>query len=63
MTIHSDDYQMIPSNLILSSVTGGYAFFVANWEPILTVGLPVALFFIGKTIDVMVKVYLTKNQK
>jgi hypothetical protein len=54
---------MFPSNLILSSVTGGYAFFVANWEPILTIGLPIALFFIGKTVDVAVKVYLTKNQK
>jgi len=61
MTLHSDDYSMFPSNLLLSSMAGGYAFFIANLEPILTFGLPVALFLIGKGIDVAVKLYLSKK--
>jgi hypothetical protein len=52
---------MFPSNLLLSSMAGGYAFFIANLEPILTFGLPVALFLIGKGIDVAVKLYLSKK--
>ncbi len=63
MTIHSDDYRMIPTNFILSAFTGGYALFLANLEPILTIGLPVLFFVLGKTVDVIVKFKLAKRGK
>ena len=63
MTLHSDDYRMFPSNFILSAFTGGYALFMANLEPILTIGLPVMFFVLGKAIDVIVKIKLAKRGK
>lgn len=60
---YQSDYEMIPTNAILSSATGAYAFFVANLEPLLTVGLPIALFVIGKGIDVAIKLYLHSKEK
>lgn len=54
---------MIPTNAILSSSAGAYAFFVANLEPLLTVGLPIAFFVIGKGIDIAIKLYFHSKEK
>lgn len=60
---YQSDYEMIPTNAILSSSAGAYAFFVANLEPLLTVGLPIAFFVIGKGIDIAIKLYLHSKEK
>lgn len=63
MHIGSEDYNVIPTNLILSAGSGAVGFVMANWEPILTVGLPVAFFVVGKAIDVMLRLHLAKKEK
>jgi hypothetical protein len=63
MHIASEDYQVIPTNLLLSAGSGAVGFVMANWEPILTVGLPVAFFVVGKVVDVIVRLHLAKKQK
>ncbi|MFZ9272064.1 MAG: hypothetical protein ACO24B_01470 [Ilumatobacteraceae bacterium] len=63
MTLTSDDYQMFPSNLVLSTVAGSYAFLLANLDTLLSIGLPIAFFVVGKGIDVAVKLYLEKQKK
>jgi hypothetical protein len=59
---YDNDYEMIPSNAILSGASGAYAFFVANIEPILSVAIPFGLFILGKAIDVGIKLYMHKKQ-
>jgi len=54
---------MFPTNFLLSAFTGGYAIFMANLEPILTIGLPVMFFVVGKALDIIVKLHLAKKGK
>jgi hypothetical protein len=62
MSFDSSDYQMMPTNFLLSAGAGGFAFFVANLDPVITVALPLVLFILGKGIDVAVKLYLEKKK-
>lgn len=63
MHIGADDYNHIPTNAILSAGSGALGFIMANWEPILTVGLPILFFTVGKAIDVAVKLYIEKRKR
>jgi hypothetical protein len=62
MSLDSSDYQLMPTNFLLSAGAGGFAFLMANLDPIITVGLPLVLFVLGKGIDVAVKLYLEKKK-
>ena len=57
-----DDSPM-PTNLLLSASSGAVGFLIANWEPILSVAVPVVLFMIGKGIDVALQLHKMRNQK
>jgi hypothetical protein len=63
MHFGQEDYQVIPTNLLLSAGSGAVGFVMANWEPILTFGLPIAFFLVGKAVDVAVKLHLSKKEK
>lgn len=63
MHFADEDYQVIPTNFLLSAGSGAVGFVMANWEPILTFGLPVAFFVVGKIVDVAVRIHLAKKQK
>lgn len=63
MHIYPEDYNVIPSNLLLSAGSGAVGFVIANWEPILTLGLPVAFFLVGKTVDVILRLHLEKKKQ
>jgi hypothetical protein len=53
----------MPTNLLLSAGSGAVGFVVANWEPILSIAIPLALFVVGKGIDVMLQLHKMKKQK
>jgi hypothetical protein len=63
MHLGSEDYNVIPTNVLLSAGSGAVGFVMANWEPILTVGLPLAFFVVGKAVDVLLKLHLEKNRR
>lgn len=63
MHIGPDNYEMVPTNFLLSTGSGAVAFVMANWEPMLTFGLPVAFFVVGKIVDVALRIHLHKKEK
>jgi hypothetical protein len=61
MHFDSHSYEVFPSNTILSAGSGVLAFFM-SLEPALPIILPIAFFIFGKTIDVLVRLYLEKRK-
>lgn len=63
MPMSSHEMNFIPTNLLLSGGSALMAFFFSSIDPMLTgLVLPVAFFLIGKTVDVLVRVYLEKKK-
>ena len=62
MHFDSADYNAIPTNAILSGISTSLAF-VVNSDILPTIVLPIAFFVVGKTIDVLVRVWLNKRKK
>lgn len=52
----------MPTNALLSAGASTLAF-IASVDPILTIGLPIFFFVVGKAVDVAVKIYLSKRKK
>jgi hypothetical protein len=64
MILSADSYEHLPTNAALSGFSAVYAFFFAGLDPVVTgFILPIALFAIGKTVDVLVKIFLEKRDK
>jgi hypothetical protein len=59
----AESYNHLPTNFVLSTVSAGYAFLFGVIDPAITsVIVPIALFAIGKTADILVKVWLEKRK-
>ena len=63
MPYYSHDDSPMPTNLLLSAGSGAVGFVVANWEPIISIAVPLALFVIGKGIDVALQLHKMKKEK
>lgn len=63
MPFYTHDDSPMPTNLLLSAGSGAVGFVMVNWEPILSIAIPFALFVIGKGIDVMLQLHKMKKQK
>jgi hypothetical protein len=61
MTPHTG-YDLVPTNIFLSAFSG-VAAFVTTSDPILTFALPIALFIIGKGIDVFIQLRRDRKTK
>lgn len=61
MSIDSHGYDLFPTNTLLSAGSGVLAM-ISNLDPVVTIVLPIAFFVIGKTVDVLVRVYLEKKK-
>lgn len=61
MHLDSNSYDFVPTNTLLSAVSGLLAF-VSSLEPLVTIGLPVAFFLVGKAIDVGVRIWLERRK-
>lgn len=61
MHIDPHSYEFVPTNILLSAVSGFLAF-IAETDPVLTFGLPVVLFFVGKGVDVFIQLYLKRRK-
>lgn len=59
MTSH--DYDLIPSNAILSALSGAVAF-VMQSEILIGLVMPIAFFIVGKGVDVAVRVWIEKRK-
>lgn len=62
MHLDSHSYDFVPTNTLLSAFSGLLAL-VSSLDPLVTVGLPVAFFVIGKFIDVGVRIWLEKRKR
>lgn len=56
-------YDSLPTNTILSGISGFFALAMAQIDPLLTgIILPVGLFLTGKLIDVAVRIYIERKR-
>lgn len=62
MVSTSHAYDFLPTNIILSGISAT-VMFIANTDPLVSFGFSVALFIIGKGLDVAIKLYFDRKKK
>lgn len=60
MHLDSHSYTLVPTNIFLSAVSGAVAF-VSTLDPVVSAAIPVVLFIIGKTVDVLLQLHMRRK--
>lgn len=59
-----DHYDSLPTNGVLSAASSFFALVVSGIDPVYTgIIMPIALFALGKIVDVVVKVYIERRRR